>query len=198
MCLHLFHALLFNNLYSVFLYHFILTIPTAKSVFGSEQAKPFLIFSLLTDSHEKKNILQEWLMRGDLWVRWILFPLWNLLSCTEHAFSSALSPVVSWVEKALPLQQEACDHPALPAGQIFLLQDSVFRNYCYCIPRPHSSTIYQKEADFLISIYPANESHLSQFTNFKSTSQGIDKEWDLARCCTYRRKQTAWLKKNFF
>ena len=87
-------------------------------------------------------------MHGDLWASLIVFPLWNMPPCTGHALSSVFNPVRSWLEKALSLEQEACDHPALPAGQIFLIQDSVFGNYCCCIPKPQSSTLYQKRADF--------------------------------------------------
>lgn len=85
---------------------------------------------------------------------------------------------VSRVEKALPLQGLWSSSAACWSG--LSNSGSGFGDYCGCIPRPHSSTIYQKKADLLISIYLANEPHLRQFTKIGSTSQGADKEGGLA------------------
>lgn len=132
---------MFNSLYSVFPYHFLLTKSTVKSVFGGGWSEVISDVSFTHCFSWKEEygtgMVNAW------WYVSQPHPLSSLtlLARTDYALCSALSPVVSWVVKALPLQQEACDHPALPAGRIFVIQDSVFGSYFCCIPRSHSPTI---------------------------------------------------------
>lgn len=52
---------------------------------------------------------------------------------TAALCSVLLLALVDCAMKALPLQQ-ASDHPARPAGRIFVIHDSGFGSYCCCTP----------------------------------------------------------------
>lgn len=114
-------------------------------------------------------------MQGNMWVSHILFPLQNLLIRTEYAFLYALSPVVSWMVKTLSLQQEACDHSALPAGRIFVIPDSMFGSYGCCKPRSESSTISKKQTFWNPFVKPLHPTQVNS-----PIFRTLVKEWDPA------------------